>query len=590
MKKTAISIILTFLALAPQAHAQNMILANPADFSDFKAAFVNPAIISFQKSYAAIGGKVYHLGFVEGESSPFRQGMASLVLPVGISDDMGLGTQLQYFNSPIYSQSNITFALSKRFQRKYAFGVKFNVFSKSFNRNNFDLVDPNDPVFQNGTTVWSATFGAGASFFPLPYLSLGVGIDHINRANISLTNDNVYQPLATYVGAALDLGMVQASISTSYEDGRFLPKTSLGSSIYDVGYFRIGYGEQALQAEAQVKITGPLSLNYSYSYTLFDNEGFGRGSHQLTLLHEFDRKRKLPDIYMPDEFVLDFQPPDRATPPEARFYVYSSENKLEMIEKKIRRVVDPSVAPEELAQLTQYEIGQIDSSVDENPAGYDKAPVNMQKIPATLEAPLSKEYEKYLKEVSENLNKKGFKANVVTSKDSYLRAAGLRRYLTSDSLSSQRVEFVEPVFHSREDSLRANQKIGQRTITPMERHVTLSKKATTFQIMPVSYVLTPREWALVIENQKGREVKRFKGTGMPDSEILWDWRDQQGSTIAPGLYAYYFEWRDPKDIEHQTEKKYITVQKLLRTITVEITKNPKAIGEDVDEIDIILKE
>ncbi len=590
-KGVRLLLIFCFLgALAFKSHAQNLIVANPAEDTDFKSMFVNPAILSFQDRYVAVGGKLFHLGFVQNQTSPFRQGFVSLSLPFGISNKMGLGIQGQYFNSPLFSQSDLSFLLSRRIKRNLAVGLKFNVFSKSFNQANFDLVDANDPVFRNGTSKWAATFGAGLFMYPLSNLSIGIGIDHINRANISLTNDNVYQPFKSYFGAVWQYGLIRVSMSASYEDGRWLPKTSIGTGMTHVGYLMVGYNERSFQAEGQYRITGPLSINYSYENTIFDHESFGQGSHQVTLIHNFGQKRELPKFEIPRQMLLKFQPPDKSYFGEAKFYVFPSVEKLDIIEKKLTRKIDPNLDAKALAQLSEFDVGALDNRFEEQLLPFEKRSVDVGRIPAVEEANLSKKYKTFLKEVAQN--SKGGTAtqtNIITPKNSYLRAAGLKKYFLNDTLTADNVHFIEPVYQSKSDSLVAMQKIGKQSILPHEELQSLSSATTTFQITPVSQMIKPKTWNLIVQNSNNMRVKSFAGRGMPEAEIEWDWRDESGELITPGVYSYVLEWQDKQGAYHQTEEKFISVQKLIRHINIEITHKQKSIGDHADEIDIILK-
>lgn len=560
---------------------QNMLIANPAELSDFRSAFVNPAIISFQDPHAALGGKLYHVGFVEGQSSPFRQGIASLALPFGISDATGFGVQMQYFDSPLYTQSNISFGITRRFRHVFAFGVKMNIFNHGFNRENFDLIDENDPVFANGTSKWSTSFGLGAAMMPASFVTFGVGLDHINRANVSLTNDDVYQPLQAYLGAVFNFGFLQAGVSAVLEEGEIRPKTSIGSFASQMGFFRLGYADRALQAEGQLRITGPFSLNYSYDYTLFDNQGVGGGSHQFSVIYDFGRQRDLPKIEIPDDFKVEFRAPDRSFLEESRFYVYPTTDKLEIIEKRITRHIDPMVKPEALAQLSLYELGILDSSRTEEYLPFEKDTVDIGAVPAVIDASLSSSYEDFI----QNASQKGVKTEVVTSKETMMRAAALKKRFTEESAP----KFVEPVYASSADSARLNERVGQQPIKTRETLTVLSQRATRFSVMPVALSAQVQSWRLVLTNADGQEIRSFAGIGMPPEELEWDWRDQAGNLIVPGNYYFHLEWQDSRGESHQSDKNVIVVQKIFRNITIEITHNPKPIGADVDEIDLILK-
>ncbi len=573
--------ILSLLALTQDSISQNLIIANPAEMSDFRSSFVNPAVLSFQDAHAAVGGKLFHLGFVEDQTSPFRHGYMSLVLPFGINDMMGLGIQAQYFNSPLYSQSNLAFALTRRVHGIFAFGLKLNVFNHAYNQDNFDLVDPGDPVFANGSSKWNASFGAGVAAMPYSFLTLGVGIDHINRANISLAGEDVFQPFKAYFGAVFTMGLLQASVSATHEADEWLPKISVGTFPAQHGQLRIGINENAFEAEVQLRITGPLSLNYSYDYTLFDNEGIGLGSHQLTLIHEFDRQRDLPKIKMPEEFAAPFVAPDKGLLEQSRFAVHPTSNKLDIIDKRITRQIDPNIKLEALAQFTLYDLGILDSTRAEGIVPFETDTLDMDIVPAIVDANLSAPYLEFIR----SLNERGIRAQIVTPKESRLRAAGMKKYFGADST----LAFVEPVYFSPADSLLTNEKIEPQAIKTSESMTVLAPSSTTFMLMPVSLESYAQSWRLVIESESGEEIRHFSGNGMPPQEIEWNWRDDSGQLIIPGVYYYSLEWQDSRNKTHVTDKQPISAQKIIRNITIEITHQPKAIGDDVHEIDLILK-
>lgn len=580
----------TFLLLAAawsDSQAQNLIEANPAEYSDYRSSFVNPAVLSFQKNHVAIGGKVFHTGFVDERGSAFRQGYVSLALPFGIGKYTGVGLQAQYFNSPLYSQSNISLLLARRFNNNYAFGLRVNLFSKSFNQNEFDLVDPNDPVFRNGATKWAGTLGAGVSMFPLPFLSLGLGVDHINRANISLTNDAVYQPFAGYVGAMAHWGAVRVSVSFIYEDGIWRSKTGFGAALSTKGFAMLGFDETALHAEVQYRVAGALSLNYNYEYTLFDNVGVGQGSHAITLIRSLDRPRKLPHFILPDEFRAEFSPPDPSLNPDARFYVYSIIDKVEIVEKNITRKISPEITRQQLAQLTLTELEMLPTSEDIKDFEVKNRPVDLGLIPLTIDALLSEGYRKFVQKISTEGGHK--KVRVITPKEGYLRAAGLRKLFHQGSINTEDVVFIERVYKTYRDSVMANQKLGDRPVEPHQTIRTISSEFTVIQITPIENVGAPESWRLIFKNTSNYELYAVSGEGMPPVEIRWDWRDRAGNVVGPGAYSYQLEWVDADGEKNITSKKLIIMQNVTRNITIEVTNHQKEMGVNADEIDIILK-
>ncbi len=585
--KTLALILLFVTMVVANLTAQNLIEANPAEYSDYRSSFVNPAVLSFQKNHVAVGGKMFHMGFIDDRGSAFRQGYVSLALPFGMGKYTGVGLQAQYFNSPLYSQSNISLLLARRVKNNYAFGLRFNLFSKAFNQQEFDLVDPNDPVFRNGATKWAGTLGAGVSIFPLPFLSLGLGVDHINRANISLTSDDVYQPFAGYVGAMAHWGAARVSVSFIYEDGIWRPKTGFGAALSTKGFAMLGIDDTALHAEAQYRVAGTLSLNYNYEYTLFDNVGVGQGSHAITLIRSLDRPRKLPHFILPDEFRAEFSPPDPSLNPDARFYVYSTIDKVEIVEKNLTRKISPAITRQQLAHLTLKELEMLPTSEDIKNFQVKNKSVDLGLIPLTIDASLSEEYQKFVQKIStEGIQKK---VRVITPKVGYLRAAGLRKLFRQGSVNTEDVVFIEPVYQTYRDSVMANQKLGNRLVETQQTIQTISSEFTVIQITPIENVGTPKSWRLVFKNTSNYELKAVAGDGLPPAEVRWDWRDRAGNVVQPGAYSYQLEWVDGNGEKNITSKKLIIMQKVTRNITIEVTNHQKEMGVNADEIDIILK-
>lgn len=579
---------MSYLVLGLQGRAQNLIHANPAEMYDFKSSFINPAIYSLQDAHVAIGGKLFHLGFVDDQSSPFRQGYVSVVLPYLLGNLSSLGLQAQYFNSPLFTESLISLGLAHRLGRKISLGFKMNIFSRAFNSKEFDLVDIDDPVFASGTTRWNASFGLGFIWAPLDNLTLGLGLDHLNQPDISLGPDVFQQPIKAHVGGLWDLGFLQVSLSTSYENGKFLPKITIGKFAYRRGYVRLGYGQRAAQFEGQIHLNGPLSLNYTYEWTFFDNEAAGSGSHQFTLIHEFEHQRKMPEMEIPDELVLQFEPPDKFMRRGGRFYVYPDDEKLQILEKKIKRIIDPKISQEALAQLSKadLELGQDGSFPYLDVEGVE---VDSSDIPTYVQALYSKAYQKFLQNLATRLEYyRRTQINILTPEKALLRAAGIKKQLTEEDNQSKVKLLLQQVMDFQ-DSVKVLEQVGLRKIPLEETQIELHPEFTQFKIVPVVRRHHIQSWRLIIQNANGQSIKIFQGKGMPVEELSWDWRNDRGQILTPGNYHFYLEWQDFNGQVYRSDPGSFTVQKIIRNVTIEITKQPK-IGEDVDEIKIMLKQ
>jgi hypothetical protein len=299
------------------------------------------------------------------------------------------------------------------------------------------------------------------------------------------------------------------------------------------------------------------------------------------LIHDFDRGRELPKFAVPKEFRAPFIPPDKGLLEQSRFAVHTTSNKLDIIDKHITRQIDPNIQPKALAQLTLYDLGILDSSRAEAIVPFATDTLDMDVVPAIVDANLSEAYLDFI----QSLNARGIRAQIITPKESRLRAASMKKYFESDST----LAFVEPVYFSPADSTLANEKMQPAAVKTSESMTVLAPRAMAFTIMPVSLESYAQNWRLVIESENGDLIRGFAGTGMPPQEIEWDWRDLSGRVIVPGVYYYALHWQDSRNKNHVSDMNPISVQRIIRNITIEITHQPKAIGDDVDEIDLILK-
>ena len=108
-------------------------------------------------------------------------------LPFYLPYQIGVGFDIRYFEGGIYSELAGALPLSREFFHRFSLGFKIGLERRSFSRDNFNLVDPNDPVLMGSLGSNSLNIGFGAYWNPGSF-TFGVGIDHVNRANIGLMN------------------------------------------------------------------------------------------------------------------------------------------------------------------------------------------------------------------------------------------------------------------------------------------------------------------------------------------------------------------------------------------------------------------
>ena len=196
-KRTIYLLFMWFIAHSTGMYslcAQNLVVANSANYRDAKTVFINPAVLPFQQSQLMAGMKVFHVGFMPDDALGFRNNYFSIISPFLFNQNMVVGMTGQLFGLPIYQQSQFSFNISHRPFRSISLVLKYNIFTYSYDKSNFDQIDQYDPVFSKGTSKTSHSFGIGLIFFPRSNLNLAISWDHINQPDVSLAKDGIKQP------------------------------------------------------------------------------------------------------------------------------------------------------------------------------------------------------------------------------------------------------------------------------------------------------------------------------------------------------------------------------------------------------------
>jgi hypothetical protein len=92
-------------------------------------------------------------------------------------------------------------------------------------------------------------------------------------------------------------------------------------------------------------------------------------------------------------------------------------------------------------------------------------------------------------------------------------------------------------------------------------------------------------WTLTVAEQSGDIVKTFSGSGAPPHQLDWQWLDDQGEPLDQGMYTLRLQW-DAQDGTYQSNKQTFSVSKTLREVTIEVTRNPKALDEPADALEL----
>ena len=577
--RTLIFFCLFFSVVRPGA-AQELLLGPSMSIEDTASQFANPALISFQRSKLALGARAYHLGLGDDGGVPLRQGFALLSSPFLFSDRFGAGMHVQYFDSPIYRRVAFGGSVSARILRYLSAGVSLEALSLSYNQDEFVGFDPRDPVFAGGfgKTVINLSIGLFAQ--PLPELRVSLGARNLNRPNLSLAGDASRQKIESFLGFSYGFGPAQALVE--FVDTYYGLETRFGvEAIATSGsYLRLTSNDafDRGRLEGQLYVGGPLSVSYGYELPLGALSSSSGGSHTFSVVLEFGRTPDLPDPISIPSFVYSNDLPPITPQLAPKVYISSSTDYVRSYEQRIVRKVDEDVPIQALQQLTQSDLGALDSTFVMLGGIPEAQPLESVSDEVRLQGSFSPLYKASMKELGRTLSEDSVRALTITSAgDRVIKAAGVRNYLIEEEQApAERVTVA----------VRPEAPAAGSGIVPSEESTMFDPDRMFLFINASVDRASIHTWRLRIADMTGAEIKVFEGDENPPDHLEWNWRNEQGQLIEPGVYRYRLEWTDAQSVSHQSNERKLYVQKMLRKITIEVTRDIDALKEEADAVEI----
>lgn len=284
--KKQITVLLIFLLMSGMSHAQGL-KGNPANYEEPRVLFISPAAMARQNmAQIATGYELYYSGL-------FHNVLAALSLP---SKRLGVfGWQGQYFTAEVYRQADFSFVYGRTLlHQKIGLGLNLGLFFFSYNQGDFQLVDPGDPVFREGTSKSALDLGLSLLANPIDPLFIGLTIKHLNRPNISLVGDDVRLPIYFQSGLLLRWAIVSPVINFEYDEQEL--NIDLGLQRWFLNHkfmIRANYYRYNLGVTAGFII--PLAnnwvrLDYEYRYPLSELSGASNAYHLFMVSYGFSRR------------------------------------------------------------------------------------------------------------------------------------------------------------------------------------------------------------------------------------------------------------------------------------------------------------
>jgi hypothetical protein len=587
------SVIVLVLGFKPtMVLAQSFMMGTPVNTMDSKAVFSNPAVISFQPSHVAFGLKGHHAGYFDSSILEYQKGYLTVSAPRVLGTKFGSAMNLQYFNSPIFSRSQVGTTLSYQMMPNVSLGANASILYMGYNRANFVDFDFDDPVFSGGFSRLGLNSSVGIYTRPIPIVEIGAGVRNLNQPDVALGGQRTNLPMEPFAAASVRFGPLRGTFelvntekglenrshvelySTNGYYGRFGSNTN-----FDNGY-----------VELQARLFSGYSVNYQYELPSRSMMDMTSGSHMFSMIFEFKRRPNLPTLRR-----LDAEPPPfirLAGVPNIPSVIFLSNDTeyLRINEINITRTMDDStLTASDLRALSAYDLGVLGEYPGYERVPYkDRFPIEMPMSESIeLATPLTNEYEQFLASVRDFVAKQnGLSLDILIRDGDEVRGAGLKNLLTRDI--DIPISISNILLSNSEDSLLFATPFDL-SMLQTEQLVKAEPEMTVIKPLFLENVVSSRWWLRVFDNNETM-IREITNEGQIPNEIEWDWKDNQGRYPQPGAYYYSLHWlQNNTTTEYATRRRIFYIQKNFRNITVVITKDPSRLLPDADSVNIILK-
>lgn len=525
--------------------AQSFDISNAADANHPWSSDVNPALVSFQYAQVALGLKVFHYGFLPDQNLGIQQTHISGTFPFYLPYGLAIGADLRYYSAGIYSELNSAMMISRKVLDRLAIGVKLGLGRYGFAKQDFKLVDANDPLLSGNLGKTILNIGIGAFWNPGNW-HVGLAFDHLNQPDIGRkTRANLPQDLSAAI--AFDLGKFMPALLIQNDNNWVRFGVAISAKYQQFGLIRLAYqNTMPLKIEAQFNLSRDNRLQYGFDLPRQEMSTISLGSHELIFSHVFDRG---PEI----------EPPK----------ILMSTDTLKVYEETIVRTMDKEIAPNEIVAIPELVPEYLEATGKYRdlliiPTGhlspYETAPIRLKR------------YDRFAKEIQWRFKLNPAMQLILRATESTLAdARGMKQYLSQKGISSpneiglakritsgkMKLEGFEPGFQhvSRSNPVCSTEKLGITFVVP----------GKTRQV---------KEWEMNITNSHREVVKTFKGTEKLPNFLSWDWKNNWGELVSPGKYICSLHIMGMSGSTKTANSEPINVIRLNRTITLRFSQEP----------------
>ncbi|MDZ7362029.1 MAG: type IX secretion system membrane protein PorP/SprF [candidate division KSB1 bacterium] len=276
-----------FFADGIQLHAQITVSVNPANKQDARVLLTNPAAAAVTESRVYLGYKLIYPGAIPSNTFALKASFFNLSLPHVGHDAIATGLHGRYFTTPLFQEGRFGGSIARELNERVAVGLDLSLLFKSYATENFDLVDPDDPVFRGGSSVVVFDAGLGLLVQLNDKLAFAASASHLTQPNVALGDADSNLPLEALFGLSFARNFLRFDLGAHLWQKQLYPLA--GAEIFSArsGRFRLGYGLDNVAFDGQLLLRGSASLFYSFNLPTSDLGLISAGSHEIGFVYTF---------------------------------------------------------------------------------------------------------------------------------------------------------------------------------------------------------------------------------------------------------------------------------------------------------------
>ncbi|MDZ7303324.1 MAG: OmpA family protein [candidate division KSB1 bacterium] len=268
-------------------HAQITVSVNPANMQDARVLLTNPAAASMPEARAYLGLKLIYPGAVPQNTFALKASYFNISVPRLGRYDFAAGLHGRYFNTPLFQEGRFGAIVARQFTERVFIGVDLALLFESYNKENFDLVDANDPVFRRGTSAAAFDLGIGVLAKLHEKLTLATSVSHLTQPDVALGGAPFKLPFESLLGLRFVQNFLRFDVGAHLWREQIYPigGAEIFSSRSD--RLRLGYGLNNFLFEGKILLRGNASFFYCFNLPTNDLGLLSAGSHEVGFIYAF---------------------------------------------------------------------------------------------------------------------------------------------------------------------------------------------------------------------------------------------------------------------------------------------------------------